>query len=128
VLIATAGIAVVGQLPRDVAEQLLGEPRAVVAGTLMPTGRAVAVESGYRVSGRWAFASGIRHANWVFATSIVMDGDDWVAASLEEVLPVGMDLRGKFVSASTALMLVIDRSAPIHCAVVSDAAINDGCT
>ena len=49
-------------------------PRA--AGCYMPTGLAVASPGGYRVTGRWAFASGIRHAAWVSGTArIVRDGE-----------------------------------------------------
>ena len=48
-------------------------PRA--AGCYMPTGQAVEASGGYRVSGRWAFASGIRHAAWVSGTArVVRDG------------------------------------------------------
>ena len=38
----------------------------------MPSGQAIPVDGGYRVSGRWAFASGIRHAQWVTATAHVV--------------------------------------------------------
>jgi alkylation response protein AidB-like acyl-CoA dehydrogenase len=45
------------------------------AGCYMPTGRAVAVPGGFRVTGRWAFASVIRHAAWVSGTAwVVRDG------------------------------------------------------
>jgi len=48
-------------------------PRA--AGCYMPTGEAVAAPGGWRVTGRWAFASGIRHAAWVSGTArVVVDG------------------------------------------------------
>jgi alkylation response protein AidB-like acyl-CoA dehydrogenase len=45
-------------------------PRA--AGCFMPTGTAIAQDGVYRVSGRWAFASGIRHAAWVSGTARVL--------------------------------------------------------
>ena len=48
-------------------------PRA--AGCYMPTGHAVETCAGYRITGRWAFASGIRHAAWVSGTArVVRDG------------------------------------------------------
>jgi alkylation response protein AidB-like acyl-CoA dehydrogenase len=48
-------------------------PRA--AGCYMPTGQASESAGGYRVTGRWAFASGIRHAAWVSGTArVVRDG------------------------------------------------------
>jgi alkylation response protein AidB-like acyl-CoA dehydrogenase len=45
-------------------------PRA--AGCYMPTGQAVPVPGGYRITGRWAFASGIRHSSWVSGTARVL--------------------------------------------------------
>jgi indole-3-acetate monooxygenase len=47
----------------------------LAAGCYMPTGHAVAAPGGFRVTGRWAFASGIRHAAWVSGTAwVVRDG------------------------------------------------------
>jgi 3-hydroxy-9,10-secoandrosta-1,3,5(10)-triene-9,17-dione monooxygenase len=36
-----------------------------------PTGQATRAEGGYRLSGRWPYASGVPYATWVFASSIV---------------------------------------------------------
>jgi alkylation response protein AidB-like acyl-CoA dehydrogenase len=41
---------------------------------LVPTGRAAPVDGGYRLTGRWPFASGIRHAEWIAATAFVDRG------------------------------------------------------
>jgi 3-hydroxy-9,10-secoandrosta-1,3,5(10)-triene-9,17-dione monooxygenase len=39
-------------------------PNAWIAGSLAPNGKAVAVDGGWRVSGRWPWASGSMHAQW----------------------------------------------------------------
>lgn len=39
----------------------------LVASSFYPAGTAVPENDGYRINGRWRFASGIRHADWVWA-------------------------------------------------------------
>jgi alkylation response protein AidB-like acyl-CoA dehydrogenase len=38
---------------------------------LAPTGKATPVDGGYRLSGRWGFASGSHHAEWIVVTAAV---------------------------------------------------------
>ena len=45
-----------------------GRPPPVVAGQLQPRGTGRQVEGGYLVRGRWSFASGIMHADWLIGT------------------------------------------------------------
>jgi alkylation response protein AidB-like acyl-CoA dehydrogenase len=59
-----------------------------VAGAFMPSGQAIPVDGGYRVSGRWAFASGIRHAQWVTATARVVRIGATAPALRRVVMPV----------------------------------------
>jgi len=64
-------------LPKEVACQIWAEdPRAVIANGPTPiSAQAVAVEGGYRVTGRWTFSSGCRHATWLAGiTTIVEQG------------------------------------------------------
>ncbi|MGH8986063.1 MAG: acyl-CoA dehydrogenase family protein, partial [Acidimicrobiia bacterium] len=54
-------------LPRATLDSLYGDgPDAMIAGVFNPTGVAVPVDGGYRVSGRWAFASGCSHSDWLY--------------------------------------------------------------
>ena len=58
-----------------------------VAGVFRPTGTAIPVEGGYRVTGRWSFASGIRHAQWATASAIVQRDDGSDPHPLSVVMP-----------------------------------------
>jgi indole-3-acetate monooxygenase len=75
-MIATDISLFMGWLSADVGRQFCGQPADLrAAGSLRPQGRAYPVEGGYRVRGQWNFASGISHANRLYCTSVVMDGD-----------------------------------------------------
>lgn len=57
------------------ARKVFEERRAILAWG-PPTGaQAVAVEGGYRLSGKWSFASGCRHATWLGPSCAVFEAD-----------------------------------------------------
>jgi alkylation response protein AidB-like acyl-CoA dehydrogenase len=60
-------------LPDAGASEIFADPTAVAAGVWAPRGRAVKVAGGVRVSGRWAFCSGISHSRWLFAGCVLDD-------------------------------------------------------
>jgi alkylation response protein AidB-like acyl-CoA dehydrogenase len=63
-------------LAPQTAEDLFGrDPRVILAGSVAPVGTATVVAGGYRVSGRWPYASGCQHCTWVFGGCHVLDGD-----------------------------------------------------
>ncbi|WP_158929639.1 acyl-CoA dehydrogenase family protein [Acidisphaera sp. S103] len=75
-MIATALSMNTARLPAEVGRDLAGTPADYRgAGSARPGGRAWAVPGGYRVKGRWNFASGIQNARWLYCTCIMMDGD-----------------------------------------------------
>ena len=61
------------RLPRATFDALYDRfgPDLIVAGSAAPAGRAEQVDGGYRVSGRWAFASGCQHADVIFSGVVV---------------------------------------------------------
>jgi indole-3-acetate monooxygenase len=60
-----------------VACEIFGPPRGILAwGPELPgAGRGVAVEGGIRVTGRWGFATGSRHATWLGAHVPIFEPD-----------------------------------------------------
>jgi alkylation response protein AidB-like acyl-CoA dehydrogenase len=75
-MIATALSLSMGRLPAEVGRELAGTPADYrAAGSARPGGGAWEVPGGYRVKGRWNFASGIQNARWLFCTCVMMDGD-----------------------------------------------------
>ncbi|MFS8103396.1 hypothetical protein LFM09_40345 [Lentzea alba] len=61
-------------LPVEAADEVFGDPRALIAGTAAPLGRAVAAEDGYRVTGRWGWGSAVTHASWVIGGTLTPAG------------------------------------------------------
>lgn len=58
------------------AERLFGPVDASVAGQIMPIGKAEVVEGGYRVNGRFRFASGCNHATMMIGGCLVYEGGE----------------------------------------------------
>lgn len=76
-----------GYWPGDGQDEIWGAvPDAMVAGVLIPScGRAVQVDGGWRVSGRWPFASGVCGADWFIATAFTEGGDTPKVAQMHAV-------------------------------------------
>jgi alkylation response protein AidB-like acyl-CoA dehydrogenase len=54
--------------------ELFGESRRIFANSTRPSGRAVVVEGGYRLSGRWSLVSGCELADWIALMGVVTEG------------------------------------------------------
>jgi alkylation response protein AidB-like acyl-CoA dehydrogenase len=72
-----AGIDTFGVLlPEEGAKEVYGDPTRPVAGGWFPPGQAVPVEDGYRVTGRWAFASTCHYAQYLTGMTVVVDSGE----------------------------------------------------
>ena len=61
-------------MPPELAHEIWSDPRAVVSNGPPQWTNVVREGDGYRLSGRWNFSSGARHATWVAALAQVSDG------------------------------------------------------
>jgi alkylation response protein AidB-like acyl-CoA dehydrogenase len=76
-------------LPEQGQQDIWGEnPDALVAGVLNPSPDVTKVEGGYRVSGKWPWASGSWHADWVLVGIEVPDEDGQVVDQALAFAPV----------------------------------------
>ena len=70
-IISTASFWTVRVVPDEVRRRIFADVSpgeiqpTVIAGTLVPHGRAVRVDGGWRLSGQWPFGSGCHHATWL---------------------------------------------------------------
>jgi alkylation response protein AidB-like acyl-CoA dehydrogenase len=69
----------------------------VVNGIIAPSGRALEVEGGYRVTGRWTFASNCDYCHWLAPACIVFKGDTMSAG------PKGPEICSAFRSSDCSL-------------------------
>ncbi|HXT79984.1 MAG TPA: acyl-CoA dehydrogenase family protein [Acetobacteraceae bacterium] len=62
-------------LDQDVARAMYPDIRVATAAAATPTGKAFRVPGGYRVEGRFPFASGCQHSQWIWAgCTVIEDG------------------------------------------------------
>ncbi len=57
--------------PRGV--ELFADPATILAGSTAAVGRAEVVDGGFRVSGRWQFASGVHNCHYFSSLSVIQD-------------------------------------------------------
>jgi alkylation response protein AidB-like acyl-CoA dehydrogenase len=73
VMIASNAAIVASYLPAAALQEVYrGGPSTVFAGNLVPQGAAIPVPGGFRLTGRWTFASGCHQADWMGGSSAVM--------------------------------------------------------
>jgi len=132
---ATSGVAA-AYLPADAAREIYGQRADVVTGGVFaPQGRAIVVDGGYRVTGRWPFASGCEHCAWLMGGGVVVENgaarllpsgmpdsrlmlfpatdariiDTWTVSGLRGTGSHDIAVDDLFVPASRSLSLITDR-------------------
>jgi alkylation response protein AidB-like acyl-CoA dehydrogenase len=71
-----AGTLLTAFVPPSSAGQIYAAgPDVILPGASAPVGRAVPVEGGYRLSGRWPLASGCQHGEWLGVVTMVFEGE-----------------------------------------------------
>jgi alkylation response protein AidB-like acyl-CoA dehydrogenase len=74
-MIGNGGHLFTALLPRPTYDQLYRSgPDVMVAGVSHPAGTAEATDGGWRVDGRWPFASGCLHADWMAGFCVMTEG------------------------------------------------------
>jgi alkylation response protein AidB-like acyl-CoA dehydrogenase len=133
-MIASTTAALGAWLEPEAARRLLAAPGAVAAGVFAATGRARRVEGGYRMEGRWRFASGCEHATCLLGGCRVEDDveaatgtasrpdvrllllpaaeveilDTWYVVGLAGTGSQDLVVRDRFVPAAHAVSLLTD--------------------
>jgi indole-3-acetate monooxygenase len=75
VFVANSSALIAPFLTPDAMRTIFADPRSVVAWGPPNASKAIAVPGGYRVTGRWDFASGCRQATWMGAHCHVVEPD-----------------------------------------------------
>lgn len=96
-------------------------PDVVLAGGAAPTGTADVVAGGYRVSGRWAWASGSLHADFLLGNCVVRDGGTPRPGRIEG----RPEIRAVVVPRDEATVLVTWRTSGLRATGSNDVVIED---
>ena len=102
-------------LAPDAAREIYGDPMVISGGAYAPSGKAVSVDGGMRVSGRWSWGSGTDHCDWVSGGVLADDGafhlvfapvadvvlhDTWFSMGLNATASGDFEMRDSFVPSS----------------------------
>ncbi|MEO7327948.1 MAG: acyl-CoA dehydrogenase family protein [Minicystis sp.] len=72
VMVASTSALVAAYLEEEAASAVFGDdPLIITGGVFAPRGAAAVVEGGYRLSGRWPFASGCQNCCWLMGGSLI---------------------------------------------------------
>jgi indole-3-acetate monooxygenase len=71
---ATTGLAL-GRMPEAAVREVLAAPETLIAGVFAASGRAVKVDGGFRVNGRWQWGSGSCNADWIGGGCTLIEDD-----------------------------------------------------
>lgn len=101
-------------LPEEGVTTVFAEDSPLLAAVSAPTGRSEACEGGFRVSGRWAYASGVHIADWIVLATLCDEPagarfvvlpreavdlhDDWHVAALQGTGSVDVSADDVFVA------------------------------
>lgn len=70
-MVSNAHVWMVGNFPPQCQDEVFeGGPDCRVPGTLASQGKAVRVDGGWRLNGRWQFASGVDHGDWLMLGAV----------------------------------------------------------
>ncbi len=87
VCIGNGAMSLTGYLPDQAIDAMFKNGRIPTAAGVFKPGRAVPAAGGYRVKGRWSWASGVRHAEWVAAHVLVDHGASQPPSSRIVMMP-----------------------------------------
>src|SRR5262249_5320729 len=76
--VASGSVFAAARMSDEAAAAVHARPTDLLCGSLHPPGKAVAVDGGYRLAGRWSFTSGCQHAAWLLFSALA-DGPDKTA-------------------------------------------------
>jgi 3-hydroxy-9,10-secoandrosta-1,3,5(10)-triene-9,17-dione monooxygenase len=80
---------ILGMFPEDVQDEIAADdPDTLITGSLAPTARAVKVDGGWRLTGKWPFASGCDHARWNLLGVKVAGDDPSLPPAIHALAPV----------------------------------------
>lgn len=86
-MVSNAHCWIVGSFPARCQDEVFADPDLPVPGTLASQGRATRIDGGWRVDGRWQFASGVDLGEWVMIGAIADELPDSPTRLLHVIVP-----------------------------------------